>query len=75
MKAVSEKLHATNDRISTWKALIDKYVKSMPKKKNEILSFHASLILETLSILHPDRSYSTNWEEEVFEGFLSSIDF
>ena len=72
MKAVSEKMHGTNDRISTWKELIDKYVKSMP---NEILSFQPSLILETLSILHPDRSYSTNWEEEVFEGFLRSIDF
>ena len=61
-------MHGTNELISTWKALIDKYVKSMPKKK-QILSFHASLILEKLSILHPDRSYWTNWEEEVFEGF------
>ena len=75
MKAVSEKMHGTNDCISTWKALIERYVKSMPKKKKQILSFHASLILETLSILHPGRSYSTNWEEEVFEGFVRSIDF
>ena len=37
MKAVSEKMHDTDDRISTWKALIDKYVKSMPKKKQNLI--------------------------------------
>ena len=61
-------MHGTNDRISTWKVLIDKYVKSMRKKKRNLV-FHASLILEKLSMLHPDRSYSTNWEEDVLEGF------
>ena len=39
------------------------------QKKRNLLFSCKSLILKKLSIVYPDRSYSTNWEKKVFNGF------
>ena len=39
------------------------------QKRRNILFSCKLLILKKLSIVYPDRSYSTNWEKKVFKGF------
>ena len=43
------------------------------QKKRNLLFSCKSMILKKLSIVYPDRSYSTNWEKKVFKDFSALI--
>ena len=57
------KMHGTVDSIFSLQMLIDKYVKSKPKKHR-----NASSILEKPLTVYLDKNYSTSWEKKVWKG-------